>query len=163
MKLILILHAAAEPATPELPDDRLPLSAEGERGFRAAARGIAALVDRPDALLTSPLLRARQTADLVAQEWHRTVPREVPALAGGRFEEWETALAPFPVDSSVALVSHEPHLSCLLARLLAAAGPDALAFRKGGAALVEVPARRLEHGVLTWFLPPRVLRRLGRG
>jgi phosphohistidine phosphatase len=123
---------------------------------------MAALVDRPDALLTSPLPRARQTAEIAAQEWRRIEPREVPALAGASFEKWEAALSPYPVDSCLALVGHEPHLSLLLARLLSAAGADGLVFRKGGAALVEIPARRLERGALAWFLPPRVLRRLAR-
>jgi phosphohistidine phosphatase len=61
----------------------------------------------------------------------------------------------------VAVVGHEPHLSDLLARLLGSRHDDRLAFKKGGAALVDVPGRLAGGGQLVWFLPPKVLRKLG--
>jgi phosphohistidine phosphatase len=60
----------------------------------------------------------------------------------------------------VALVGHEPSLSEALAKLVDARDPARLAFRKGGAALVDLPGPASDGGQLVWFLPPRILRRL---
>ena len=66
----------------------------------------------------------------------------------------------YPDDATVAVVGHEPHVSDLLARLLGSRHDDRLTFKKGGAALVDVPGRLAGGGQLAWFLPPKVLRKL---
>jgi phosphohistidine phosphatase len=60
----------------------------------------------------------------------------------------------------VAVVGHEPWVSELLARLLGSRQDDRLTFKKGGAALVEVPGGLAGGGQLAWYLPPKVLRKL---
>ena len=60
----------------------------------------------------------------------------------------------------MAVVGHEPHVSDLLARLLGSRHDDRLTFKKGGAALVDVPGPLAGGGQLVWFLPPKVLRKL---
>lgn len=162
MQLLIIRHAiAAERGTPGMPDDERPLTPEGRNKFREAAAGLAAIVERPAALLTSPLLRARQTAEIAAAAWGRLKVQELPALAGGDIDGLAAALAKQPQDATVALVGHEPHTSDLLARLLGGAAPERLTFRKGGAALVELPGSLAEGGRLVWYLRPRILRQLG--
>ena len=101
------------------------------------------MVERPDALLTSPLPRARQTAELAAKAWGKVTVTDTPALAGGRFAE-VSAIADHGADDTVAVVGHEPDVSELLARLLGTDKADRVTFRKGGAALVELtgPCRR---------------------
>jgi phosphohistidine phosphatase len=159
--LLIIRHAIAVPrGTPGIPDAERPLTPEGELKFREAAKGIAALVDRPDALLTSPWLRAKQTAAIVAAAWGRIEAKETAALAGGSFDEQARVLDRHPKDATVAVVGHEPHVSELLARLLGSHHDDRLTFKKGGAALVDVPGPLAEGGELVWFLPPKVLRKL---
>ena len=161
MQLLIIRHGTAvERGTPAIPDEDRPLTPEGETKFAEAAKGLASLVDRPDALLTSPLLRAKQTAALAAAAWSRIEPKETAALAGGSFEEQAAVLDRYPRDATVAVVGHEPHLSGLLARLLGSRHDDRLAFKKGGAALVDVPGRLAGGGQLVWFLPPKALRKL---
>jgi phosphohistidine phosphatase len=161
MQLLIIRHAiAVERGTPGIPDEDRPLTPEGETKFAEAAKGLASLVDRPYALLTSPLLRAKQTAAIAAAAWGRIEPKETAALAGGTFEEQAAVLDRYPRDATVAVVGHEPHLSDLLARVLGSRHDDRLAFKKGGAALVEVPGRLAGGGQLVWFLPPKVLRKL---
>ena len=161
MQLLIIRHAIAVPrGTPGMPDEERPLTPEGEEKFREAARGLARLVDRPDALLTSPWRRARQTADLAAAAWGRIEPAELAALAGGSFEEQAAALDRYPREATVAVVGHEPHVSALLSRILGSRQDERLGFKKGGAALVEVPGRLAGGGTLVWFLPPKVLRKL---
>ena len=161
MRLLIIRHATAVPhGTPDIPDDERPLTRKGERRFRKAAAGLARLVKRPDALLSSPLPRARSTAEIAAKAWGDVEVTEEPALAGGSFNQIATALSRFPAESLVAIVGHEPDLSGLLGRLLGTSHGERLTFKKGGAALTEVPGPVSEGGILVWSLPPRILRRL---
>jgi phosphohistidine phosphatase len=161
MQLLIIRHAIAVPrGTPGIPDEERPLTPEGELKFREAAKGLAQLVDRPDALLTSPWRRAKQTAAIAAAAWGQIEPTETPALASGSFDEQAAVLDRYPEDATVAVVGHEPWVSALLARLLGTRHDDRLTFKKGGAALVDVPGRLAEGGSLAWFLPPKVLRKL---
>jgi phosphohistidine phosphatase len=161
MQLLIIRHAIAVPrGTPGIPDEDRPLTPEGEQKFREAAEGLAKLVDRPDALLTSPWRRARQTAAVAAAAWGRLEPEETAALASGSFEEQAAVLDRYPRDATVAVVGHEPWVSELLARLLGTRHDARLEFKKGGAALVDVPGRLAGGGSLVFYLPPRVLRKL---
>jgi phosphohistidine phosphatase len=161
LRLLIVRHAIAVPrGTPGIPDAERPLTPEGKEKFRETAKGLARLLDRPLALLTSPWLRARQTADIAAAAWGRLTPREAEALAGGSFEEQARVLDAFPTDATVAVFGHEPYVSDLLARLVGSRQPDRLSFKKGGAALVDVPGPLAEGGSLLFFLPPKVLRRL---
>jgi phosphohistidine phosphatase len=122
------------------------------------ARGLARIVRRPDVLLTSPLPRARATAEIAALAFERIVPRHEPALALENVDGIIAALKTQPPGATVALVGHEPVLSELLARLLSASDGERLAFEKGGAALVDLPDGPAAAGRLIWFLPPRALR-----
>ena len=160
MRLLMIRHAIAVPrGTPDIPDDERPLTKRGRRRFRSAARGLARLVRRPDVLLTSPLPRARETAEIAAREWGKRVEvTEEPVLAGGSVEQISKALERYPGDSTVAIVGHEPDLSELLARILGTPHEERLTFKKGGAAMVELPGALLDGGGLLWYAPPRVLR-----
>lgn len=161
MRLLIVRHAIAVPrGTPGIADAARPLTREGRARFRKAARGLARLTRRPDALLTSPWLRAVQTAAILARAWGRVRPRPTTALAGGSFEAQAAVLDRYPPDARVAIVGHEPYLSALLARLLGARHADRLALRKGGAVLIDVPGALSDGGTLIAFLPPRLLRRL---
>lgn len=161
MQLLIIRHAIAVPrGTPGIPDEDRPLTPEGEQKFREAAKGLAKLVDRPDALLTSPWLRAKQTAAIAAAAWGRLEPKEAAALASGSFEDQAAVLDEYPGDATVAVVGHEPWVSELLARLLGTRQDSRLEFKKGGAALVDVPGHLAGGGSLVFYLPPKVLRKL---
>ena len=161
MRLLIVRHAiAVERGTPGLADDARPLTAAGEKRFRQAARGLAAIVPRPDLLLTSPLPRARRTAELAAEAWRKVEVHDVPALASGDFDGLAAALADCPPDSHVAIFGHEPHLSALLARVLGGGRDERLTFKKGGVALVDLEGPLTGGGSLVFFIPPRILRRL---
>jgi len=161
MRLLIIRHAiAAERGTPGLPDDERPLTPEGEKRFQKAAKGLARIVRRPDVLFTSPLVRARRTAEIAAETWGRVEPVTLDALAHGDDDGLQKALASRGPEDVVVIVGHEPHVSALLGRLLGSTHDDRLAFRKGGAALVELSGRLAQGGHLVWFLPPKTLRAL---
>lgn len=162
MKLLLLRHAAAEPrGTTGVSDDERPLTPTGKAAFRVVARGLARIARRPDVLLTSPLARARATAEIVARAFSRIVPAIEPALADESVNGLVIALKAHPLSATVALVGHEPGLSALLARLLGASEGERMVFRKGGAALLDLPDGPAALGRLIWFLPPRVLRAIG--
>jgi phosphohistidine phosphatase len=162
MKLLLLRHAAAMPrGTPGVGDDERPLTASGKAAFRVAARGLALIARRPDVVLTSPLARARATAEIAARAFKRIAPTLEPALADESVNGIVIALKAYPLSATIALVGHEPQLSALLARTLAVPQPERLAFQKGGAALLDLPDGPAASGRLVWFLSPRVLRALG--
>jgi phosphohistidine phosphatase len=158
MRLFIIRHAIAVDRSPDIPDDARPLTDEGRKRFRGAARGLARLFPKPDLLLTSPLLRAKQTARIAGRAWH-VRPTEEAALGGGSVSDLEAALRRVPGESAVALVGHEPQVSEFLAHLLGSTHPDRLTFKKGGVAVVDRPAGSDGPGVLVAVLPPRTLRR----
>ena len=161
MRLLIIRHATAVPrGTPDIPDDERPLTKQGERRFRRVAEGLARLIKRPDSLLSSPLPRARRTAEIAAKAWGKVEVEDEAALAGGSYDQLATALRRFPAESTVAVVGHEPDLSGLLGKLLGSSRGERFAFKKGGAALVDVPGSLAEGGTLVWYMPPRILRRL---
>jgi phosphohistidine phosphatase len=161
MRLLFIRHAIAVDAdTSGLRDHDRPLTAEGEQLFRQTARMLARATDKPRAILTSPLLRARQTADIAAQAFGDMRPTIVPALAEGDWPGIRRALAAYKRDDTVALVGHESWMSTITARLLGSDDQRAFDYRKGGVALVEVDDVDVCKGTLLWFIPPRVFRRL---
>ncbi len=162
MRLLIIRHAIAVPhGTPDVPEDARPLTPRGEKRFREAARGLARICRRPDLLLTSPLVRARQTAQIAAEAWGKIEPKEEKALAGGSFEQIAAVVDKHGSKGVVAIVGHEPDVSSLVARLLGTSASERLTFKKGGAALLDVPGRMAEGAALVWYLPPRVLRAAG--
>ena len=164
MELLIVRHApAVERGTPGYEDDDTrPLTEEGEKKFRKAARGLARILPKPDVLLTSPLPRAHRTAELAADAWGGAGLSVAPPLAGGSIKEIAGLVAAHRAAALVALFGHEPDVSELLAHLLGSPRSERTAFKKGGACLVELGSGGLEGGGrLVWFLPPRILRELG--
>lgn len=158
----LIRHAIAEARGEKWPDDRLrPLTHKGMARMRQGVRGLRALGVEIDLLLTSPLVRARQTADIVIEGMKPTPALEVvPALAPGASRAAVSdALGNFHKAQSVAVVGHEPDLGELARWLAGARAP--LPFKKGGVCRVDTtggPAAG--SGQLVWFATPGMLRAL---
>ncbi len=164
MEILLVRHGPAEePGDAKWPTDRArPLSADGRVKTAQAAAGLFAIGLRPDLVVSSPLVRAEQTAKLVAGAFRPSPPIELSeALApGGDGLDLVRGLLSRKL-ARVVLVGHEPCLSLLLSAL--AAGDERrldVDFKKAAAALVEVSGER-PRGVLVAFFPPRVLRQLG--
>ena len=168
MHLYLIRHAiAAEPDAKRWPDDRQrPLTAAGARRFKRTAGMLTALIEsagKVERLLTSPLVRARETARLL----HKAglpEPIEESVLAPGRTAARVLAVLRAHEAQSIVVVGHEPDLGRLLA--VCVAGPDvklSLHLRKGAAACLSFPgAARVGEATLEWMVPPKVLRALRR-
>lgn len=162
MLLLMVRHGAAvERGAPGIPDDERPLTPDGEKKFRQAARGLAHTLDKPYAILTSPLPRAHRTAEILSEAYSGATLLATPALAEGSFEDLFALLKDYPQKASVALVGHEPYLSSLLSRLIGARDGGLVPFKKGGMALVELEGGLKQGGRLLFFMPPRMLRALG--
>jgi phosphohistidine phosphatase len=163
MKVLLVRHApAVRNGTRGVRDHDRPLTRRGRQRFRLAARGLARIVGRPDVLLTSPLTRARETADIAARAFKRVTPRIEPSLGQDDVDVLVATLKKLRPDATVALVGHEPTLSGLLAHLIGMhQGEDRFAFKKGGAALVNLKEGPSMPGQLLWFVKPRILRYIG--
>jgi phosphohistidine phosphatase len=164
VRVLIVRHAIAAERDAEAhpTDDERPLTPKGVRRMREQASGIARLVDRPHALHTSPLVRATDTAKIVGAAWGRpalkaeVVKTLAPGHAPAEVARWLKTLG---ADQTVVLVGHEPGCSELLSHLLSGGPEVASDFKKGGAALVDLPsARPHARGVLLWFATPRLLR-----
>jgi phosphohistidine phosphatase len=162
--LYLVRHAIADEPGPQYPDDsRRPLTAEGRNRFREIAGGLVALGVELDEILTSPFVRTRQTAEILAEAWpKRPTVTDLDALAvGGRTAGVFSALASRPVTRTLALVGHMPGIGALAAELVGARGE--LGFKKGAVACVAIEKTPGPGaGDLLWFAPPRILRLLAR-
>ncbi len=166
MRVILLRHGIAvdrtDPKCPPEPDR--PLTAEGVSKTKAAARGLRAIDVRPDLVLASPYVRARQTAEIAAEILGVRGPGPCDALLPGAPPEAIVAFLRERSDATEVLCAgHEPNLSFVLARLALghADGPLFAPLKKAGAALLETDLADDSPGELLWLLPPRILRDLG--
>ncbi len=166
MQVYLLRHAIAEPRDPEhypVDADR-PLTGTGRRRMVRAARGLRALCARLDLVLTSPLVRTRQTARIVVPLFRPRPPLRAlrPLSPGGGAGGVFAALSQVPADASVLLVGHEPDLGRLAAAMLLDPRTDLpIEFKKGGLCRIDFEGvARPGAGRLVFHLPPRILRRL---
>jgi len=163
MELYLIRHGVAEDRGSEWPDDsKRPLTPEGMTRLRKSAQGLLAIGVSFDQIVTSPLVRTRQTAEVLA-----AVLKNVPIVASdalapaGTPAEVIQEITKHVRRARVALVGHEPNLGELAAHLIGARAP--LEFKKGGMCRIDfdvLPPKGT--GALRWFVTPRMLRKLGR-
>lgn len=163
MEVFLVRHAIAhERNRARWPNDaKRPLTPAGKDKFRKAARGLADLLPKSAVLLTSPFVRARDTAAILAKQLRRTKIIECRELASGASVHKVFELLRARRERAVILVGHEPNLSTLLSACLSEHARLKIDFKKGGAACIAFAAR-IEPGRATfrWMLPPRTLRAL---
>lgn len=162
-ELYLIRHGLAEERGEAWPDDtKRPLTPEGMSRLKKSGRGLAQLGISFDVIITSPLARARQTAEIIAGELDPQ-PHVVTSEAlapGGSYAATIADLEKQTRRTRIALVGHEPGMGELAARLVGARHP--FEFKKGAVCRIDVdelppPAP----GDLRWFVTPKMLRRLG--
>ena len=166
MEVILIRHAKAEPrdANSWPDDDQRPLTAEGQAEHRAVMRAAKKMGVKFDFLVTSPLKRARESADIVSNVYRWPEEPQVAAELGHGFSVAAVVklLAKFPPSSRVALVGHEPDFSELATALIGGKTGLGLQLKKSGIAGIrfEGPAEA-GTGTLLFLLKPSQLRRIG--
>ena len=165
MKVYVVRHAEAEEQHSGGGDAERELTREGRAQFEQAVGGLAALGIGLDKILTSPLVRARQTAEILARILPGPKPVEIEALApGGRFEAVFRALRDPDTGREVALVGHEPALGAFLSLATTGIASDGTPLKKGGIACLKFPGEpRPKGATLAWLLTPKQLRLLGEG
>jgi phosphohistidine phosphatase len=162
LELYLIRHGLAAERGKDWPDDsKRPLTPEGIARLRKSARGLNALGIGFDQIVTSPLVRTRQTADVFAEELkeHPPITTADSLAPAGSSAEVMQEITRHVRKARVALVGHEPNLGELAAQLLGARTP--LEFKKGGICRIDfdmLPPKG--GGMLRWFLTPKMLRKL---
>ncbi len=153
MELYLLRHAhAGDPAAWDGPDAARPLSEKGERQADRLGRYLSNIGFAPDAVITSPKVRAARTAELVAL--HLAVPVGIDDRLGGglMLESLEALLADAGDPAKTVLVGHDPDFSELLALLV---GALRIPMRKGALARVDADLPlRPAGGILRWLVPP---------
>lgn len=158
MELYLLRHAdAGDPVAWDGPDDRRPLSDKGERQADRLGRFLGEIGFRPDAILTSPKVRAAQTAGIVAGHLDGRAVTDDARLAGELgIGMLEAVLRDAGDPQRPLVVGHDPDFSDLVADLCGAAR---VPMKKGALARIDA-ARPLEPGggTLRWLVPPDLLR-----
>jgi phosphohistidine phosphatase len=163
MELYLIRHGIAEEKQPDIKDEERNLTKEGRQKTEKVAQRIKKLGLQFDVIVTSPLTRAYQTAEILT--------------AAGLSEQWEesTHLAPngnisswlnywlepkkYPQNSQIALVGHEPDLSSWAEILLWGEVKHSLVLKKAGMIGVKLPeiGSPLGRSQMFWLTPPKYL------
>ncbi len=144
-------------------DSKRPLTPEGKKKMQEIAQGLRRLGFSPDWVVSSPLVRAVETGEIVVESLAGKVPMDFcDALRpGGSAEALVSFLAKHANRKRVLVVGHEPDLSAMAARLIGAGRSANLGFKKGGCCLItfsEFPPK--SPGELVWWATPRILRKL---
>ncbi len=155
MQLYFLRHGLADwPDWDQARDDDRPLTDKGIEKMKAEAKAIERLGLGLNAILSSPLVRARQTAEAVAERLNMDVIEE-PALAPGfDVERLRDVLHRHPDAGALMLVGHEPDFSRTIAQLI---GGGRVAMKKGGLARVDLDSLDPPGGELVWLLAPKTL------
>ena len=156
-QLYLLRHAdAGDPLAWDGPDDHRPLSDKGQKQADRLGRFLGGLGFRPDAIISSPKVRAAETAEVVAA--HLGVPLSVDRRLGDALglDELERLLRDAGDPERAVIVGHDPDFTYLVGILC---GEEGIPMRKGALARIDV-GRPLEPGggTLRWLVPPDLLK-----
>ena len=164
IELYLIRHGLSAERGEAWPDDaKRPLTGKGLSRLRREARALEKFGVSFDQIVTSPLVRARQTAEVFADglSSHPATAHSDALAPGGTPAQVIQELGKFSRRKRIALVGHEPNIGELAARLLGARG--AFDFKKGSICCIEVTALPpTSPGTLLWLATPKMLRLMGK-
>jgi phosphohistidine phosphatase len=153
MELYFLRHGEADWPNWKKDDDDRPLTKRGKKEMREVAAFLKRVKARPDLIVTSPLPRASQTAEIAAERL-KVKCREDKLLAPGfRRLDLERLLKKYP-EESLMIVGHEPDFTETISELTGAS----LKLSKAGVALVELN-RSWRDGRLLWLIPPKLAKK----
>lgn len=161
MDLYIVRHGKAEERTPNKGDANRRLVDAGIRDMRAISKAMAVLKIRPDIIVSSPLKRARQTAEILSGVlkpkksivWDELKPEASPHDTLKKLKSADFA-------TSVILVGHEPHLSSLVS-IITAGSAISILLKKGGLVHIEIYSMtRKPHGALRGLLTPKQMKKI---
>lgn len=137
-------------------DASRPLTAEGRDRMEREAKALADVGLNPDVIVTSPLVRAKQTAEILADALKMRKKLVEDERVAQNFDRAKLAgvLQDHAGADNVVLVGHEPDFSALIGDVV---GGAAIVLKKGGIACVELTSASAPAGSLLWLVPPKVL------
>jgi len=160
MDIYFLRHAnAGEPKLSPAKDEKRPLDKLGIEQSHDVGRALAALDVTVDAVLSSPLKRAMQTASVVANEigHEEKVIGDAALKPGGTYEQFQELVGRYSRKEAILVVGHNPNLTEFLNKVVSGGAPlTALELKKGSIAKVEKTGRK--PAVLRWFMTPKVVR-----
>ena len=167
MDLIIIRHAIAEDrdtwAEQGQPDEKRPLTKAGKKKMRQTVDGLTTIVRSIDVLGTSPLTRAKQTAEIVGKAYDLKPEKVEGLIPDGTREDVLAWLREQPEEQTVAIVGHEPNLGLLTSWLLATPMNHFIEYKKGGTAMLNWSGPpEPGTGWLRWMLSPNQLRAMAK-
>jgi len=150
MELYFLRHGEADWPNWKKSDDERPLTKRGKKEMHQIGAFLARLKVRPDLILTSPLPRAAQTAEIAAEHLELKCREDRRLAPGFGLPELEELIGKHSVES-LMVVGHEPDFTKMISALTGAS----LKLSKAGVALVDVdlPSRK---GRLLWLFPPKI-------
>jgi phosphohistidine phosphatase len=158
--IVLLRHGIAEDRTEEMTDEERALTPEGHAQMKYVGRGLEKALPKVQAIYSSPLVRATQTALWVSKAYRsRVTLNAVDALAPYKSErEIFELLASFP-ERRVILIGHEPTLTAVFREILRLDESHVLRLEPGGCYCLRIAPDGT--AAVEWVLPPRILRKLG--
>lgn len=164
MNVYIIRHAIAEEENASGEDSQRALTDKGAKKMRQIAKGLRTLGVDFDLILSSPFIRAQQTAEILADVFklkkkvaysENLIPMGDPDLLLAEINEKYTV-------DSLAIVGHEPYLSTLISLLVAQGSPMEITIKKGGVCrLATDDLHHTRKATLDWLLTPGVLVEIG--
>ena len=138
-------------------DARRPLTKKGSKNLVRQAKTLARLDLQLDVIITSPLTRAFQTADIIAGALKMVaqLKQDERLRPGFGRDDLEQVLADHPQAKTIMLVGHEPDFSLTISALI---GGGKVILKKGGLTRVDITATAPLQGNLVWLLPPKSMR-----
>jgi phosphohistidine phosphatase SixA len=152
MQLYFLRHGEADWPGWTKPDDERPLTDFGKKEVRQVAKFLNRLKVKPDLIVTSPLPRALQTAEVAAEQLKTKLRQDEALEPGFGISELRTVLKRHR-SKVLMLVGHEPDFSSVISALTGAS----LKLSKAGVALVDIDPEAQE-GRLLWLFPPKFAR-----
>lgn len=153
MRLYFLRHGEADWPGWTKPDDERPLTDSGKKEVRQVAKFLSRLKVKLDSIVTSPLPRALQTAEIAAEQLKTKLGQDEALEPGFGIVELRTVLKRHR-SKVLLLVGHEPDFSSVISALTGAS----LKLSKAGVALVDIDPDT-EKGRLLWLFPPKVARK----
>jgi phosphohistidine phosphatase len=165
MELVLFRHGIAAPRESHNgPDATRELTEHGRLRTRAAARGLAVMEVEPQLVVSSPLVRARQTAEILAEVLQVRRPIEIvdeltpgtlPGVVLHKLDDLQVGC--------MVCVGHGPDIDLILRALIDGGVAAISELKKAAAVSIECQRPSDKHGLINWLLPPKALRQLGKG
>lgn len=162
MDLLILRHGDAGRSSLSPGDSKRSLTSEGRQEVVDLSNGILSLKIKLDGVLTSPLLRAKQTAEIIAKSLkYKGEIKELDSLKpeGNRLEFY-SALSKLKQDSTILVVGHEPYLSEMIGEAISQSGCR-INLKKAGMAKIRVTSTLPKiKGELRWLLTPKHLKKI---